>query len=111
MEEFMKKGEVVVLPFPFSDLSAAKKRPALIVATLAGNDVICCQITSEARFDAYALVLKNSDFHDGNLPQTSMIRPNRLFTAEKSIILYKVGALREKKVKEVEDVLIKMFTN
>ena len=39
------KGDVVVAPFPFSDLSAAKKRPALVVATLAGNDVILCQIT------------------------------------------------------------------
>ncbi len=110
MEKSMNKGDVVVLPFPFSDLSAAKKRPAIIVATLAGDDVICCQITSEARFDAYALLLKNSDFNDGSLPQTSMIRPNRLFTAEKSIILYKAGLLKEKKIKEVEDALVKIFT-
>lgn len=37
------KGDVVVLPFPFSDLSASKKRPAVVVATLTGDDVICCQ--------------------------------------------------------------------
>ena len=111
MEKSMKKGEVVVLPFPFSDLSAAKKRPALIVATLDGDDVICCQITSEARLDTYALVLNNSDFQDGSLPQTSMVRPNRLFTAEKSIILYKAGLLTEKKMKEVEEVLVTIFTD
>lgn len=40
------KGDVVVVPFPFSDLSAAKRRPALVVAALSGNDVILCQITS-----------------------------------------------------------------
>ena len=39
------KGDVVVAPFPFSDLSATKKRPALVVATLTGDDVILCQIT------------------------------------------------------------------
>ena len=47
MGEFMK-GDVVVVPFPFSDLSANKKRPALVVATLTGDDVILCQITSKA---------------------------------------------------------------
>lgn len=40
-------GDVVVVPFPFSDLSASKKRPALVVATLSGDDVILCQITSK----------------------------------------------------------------
>jgi hypothetical protein len=42
------KGDVVVAPFPFSDLSAAKRRPALVVASLTGDDVILCQITSKA---------------------------------------------------------------
>ena len=58
------KGDVVVTPFPFSDLRAAKKRPALVVATLAGNDVIIlCQITSQAVadscYDATGTVKKN----------------------------------------------------
>ncbi len=108
MEEFVK-GEVVVLPFPFSDLTASKKRPALVMATLQGDDVILCQITSEARVDAYSILLKVDDFVVGSLQQSSMIRPNRIFTADKSIILYKVGTLNEQKVKEVEDVLVKIF--
>ncbi|WP_242716914.1 hypothetical protein [Microcoleus vaginatus] len=40
------KGDVVVVPFPFSDLTQAKRRPALILATLEGKDLILCQITS-----------------------------------------------------------------
>jgi hypothetical protein len=47
------KGDVVVAPFPFSDLSAAKKRPALVVASLTGDDVILCQITSQTIADNY----------------------------------------------------------
>jgi len=39
------KGEVVVLNFPFSDLSGAKRRPALVLADLDGDDIILCQIT------------------------------------------------------------------
>lgn len=108
MEKFVK-GDVVVLPFPFSDLSASKKRPAVVVATLIGDDVICCQITSEARFDDYAIILNNPDFKEGNLQQISMIRPNRLFTADRSIISYKAGTLNVKKVKEVESSLLKII--
>jgi hypothetical protein len=47
------KGDIVVIPFPFSDLSASKKRPALVVASLTGDDVILSQITSAAKNDQY----------------------------------------------------------
>jgi len=46
------KGDVVVTPFPFSDLQAVKRRPALVVATFTGDDVLLCQITSQAVFDS-----------------------------------------------------------
>ena len=108
MEEFMK-GDVVVLPFPFSNLSKSKKRPALVVANLKSQDIILCQITSETRLDDYSIVLANSDFKKGNLNLTSIIRPNRLFTADKSIILYKIGSIKESKVKEVEEGIVKIF--
>ncbi|MCK4733829.1 MAG: type II toxin-antitoxin system PemK/MazF family toxin, partial [Methanophagales archaeon] len=53
MERFVK-GNVVVVPFPFSDLTQAKRRPALIIAELEGNDLILCQITSQSIRDRYA---------------------------------------------------------
>jgi len=108
MEEFVK-GDIVVLPFPFSDLSKSKKRPALIVAKLKGDDIILCQITSEARIDDYSIILEDKDFKQGKLNLNSLIRPNRLFTADKSIIIYKVGSLKESKIKEVEKVLINII--
>jgi len=109
VEEFVK-GDVVVLPFPFSDLSKSKKRPALVVAILEGEDIVLCQITSEARVDSYSIVLTSNDFKKGSLNLTSMIRPNKLFTADKSIILYKVGSLKESKIKEVEKGIVNIFT-
>ena len=108
MEGFVK-GDLVVLPFPFSDLSASKKRPALVLANLTGDDIIICQITSETRYDIYSILLKNQDFKTGGLNRNSMIRPNKLFTADKSIILYKIGSLRDSKIKEVEEAIIKIF--
>ena len=94
-------GDVVVVPFPFSDLSASKKRPALVVATLTGDDVILCQITSKAISDSYAIPLSTADFKTGTLHQDGNIRPNRLFTADSNIILYRAGELTPGKVKEV----------
>ena len=108
MEKFVK-GNVVVLPFPFSDLSSSKKRPALVAATLKGDDLILCQITSEARKDEYSILLLSEHFKDGSLNLSSTIRPNRLFTADKSIILYKIGTLKNTKIKEVEEKIIQIF--
>ena len=108
MEEVVK-SEVVVLPFPFSDLSNSKRRPALVVAALKGDDVILCQITSEARKDDYSIILNQDDFMEGTLNLKSRIRPNKLFTADKSIIIYKAGMLTGKKIKEVENQIINIF--
>ncbi len=99
--EKIVKGDIVVLPFPFSDLSSAKRRPALVLADLQGDDVILCQITSVERFDDYSIELDDIDFRDGSLNSTSMIRPNRIFTADSSIVSYKAGALKRNKVEEI----------
>jgi mRNA interferase MazF len=82
------KGDVVVIPFPFSDLSQSKRRPALVIASLQGNDVILRQITSRTIKDSYAISIDDTDFTSGNLKQPGNIRPNQLFTADSHIILY-----------------------
>ena len=80
-------GEVVVLPFPQTNLQAGKRRPALVVADLVGDDLVLCQITSRARSDGYSVPLATTDFMRGRLAVDSFIRPNRLFTVEQSVIL------------------------
>jgi mRNA interferase MazF len=88
MERFVK-ADVVVLPFPFSNLKGAKRRPALVLADLPGDDVILCQITSQESKDSFAIPLNQSDFIVGSLPTQSYIRTSRIFTADKKIILRK----------------------
>lgn len=103
------KGDVVVVPFPFSDLSQSKRRPALVIAELTGKDVILCQITSQWLNDEYVIRIDNKDFDEGSLNQRSHIRPNRIFTADSSIILYSVGHLKKKKIAEVLDKLFEIL--
>ena len=95
------KGDVVVVPFPFSDLTQTKRRPALVLAELQGDDLILCQITSRLITDQYAILIDNSDFSSGSLRQSSNLRPNRLFTADQQIILYRVSNLKSEKVNEI----------
>jgi mRNA interferase MazF len=95
------KGDVVVVPFPFSDLSNAKRRPALVLATLTRNDLILCLITSQTTDDPYIVALLNEDFVTGSLNKVSYAKPNRIFTANEQIIAYKVGALTTDKINEV----------
>lgn len=95
------KGDVVVIPFPFSDLSGSKRRPALVLSDLQGQDIILCQITSKISNDSYSISLVNTDFINGSLPVESNIRPSRIFTADKNIIIKKAGTIFESKMKNV----------
>ena len=109
MARFMK-GDVVVVPFPFSDLTCAKRRPALVLANLEGDDLILCQITSRKVTDKYACPIGDRDFAEGGLRQESNIRPNRIFTADRRIVLYKVGRLRPGKIREAIEKVVSILT-
>jgi mRNA interferase MazF len=95
------KGDVVVVPFPFSDLTNAKRRPALVLAELTKNDLILCLITSQAANDNYTTLIENNDFEIGSLSKTSYAKSNRVFTANEQLIAYKAGKLTTEKTNEV----------
>jgi mRNA interferase MazF len=77
-----------------------------VIAALAGDDVILCQITSQSRTDAYSIQLESIDFAAGGLNQSSRIRPNRLFTADSGIIVYRAGHVSQAKLDETVDKLV-----
>ena len=108
MEKFVK-GEVVVIPFPFSDLTQAKRRPALVIVELEGDDLILCQITSQAIKDKYAIPINEDDFETGSLKQPSNVRPNRIFTADNHLVLYRVGNLKTGKLGEVIEKVVEII--
>lgn len=95
------KRDVVVIPFPFSNLKGSKKRPALVIADWGNDDVMLCQITSKAKFDGIEIPLSSGDFETGNLPVNSNIRPNKIFTASKTTIIRTAGKIRKEKYQKV----------
>jgi mRNA interferase MazF len=70
------KGEIVVVPFPFSNLSASKRRPALVLVDLPGDDLILCQITSQTVKDNMAILIDVTDVYNGTLNAQSNVRSN-----------------------------------
>jgi len=108
MGTFMK-GDVVIIPFPNSDLSMSKKRPALVVADLKGDDVILTQITTNYHADGYSISLRQSDFHSGGIDHDSNIRPNRLFTADSRRIFKTAGKISKQKTDEVINRIVQII--
>lgn len=108
MEKFIK-GDIVIIPFPFSDLSNFKKRPALVITKLKGQDLILAQITSQSINDDYGININNEDFSVGSLKVISNIRPNRIFTADENIILYKIGSLKKEKLDQAISKIIEII--
>ncbi|MBW3596315.1 MAG: type II toxin-antitoxin system PemK/MazF family toxin [Planctomycetes bacterium] len=86
-------GEVVLVPFPFSDLSRSKVRPAVCLADAGRGDRILCQITSSPYGDPAAIPLDPAGFASGGLRVASFARPGKLFTAHSGLMIRSVGVL------------------
>jgi mRNA interferase MazF len=97
-------GQVVVVPFPFTDLSSAKVRPALVLASLSRGDVILCQITSQAVGHPEAIPILGTDFEPGGgLHRASFALPHRLVTANEVCVRRAVGRLNSDKLQQIRE--------
>jgi mRNA interferase MazF len=108
MERFVK-GDIVVIPFPFSNLTQTKRRPALVIAELDGDDRILCQITSSDK-DINSVQITQTDCVDGGLDRTCNVRPNKVFTADKNIIIRREGHLSSQKVQIIVEELKRVLS-
>ena len=102
-------GTVVLVPFPFSDLSETKLRPALVLAAAGRGDWILCQITSKPYGDATAIELRDNHFQMGSLHVISYARPGKLFTAHYSLVVAQVGVVKAEALKGILKAVIDIF--
>ncbi len=87
-------GTVALLPFPFSDLSEAKLRPAIVLANVGRHDWILCQVTSNPYGDELAIEMTDANFDRGSLRIISYARPGKLFTANQRLVVSQVATLK-----------------
>ena len=105
----VRRGVVVLVRFPFSDLSSSKLRPALVVAPAGGTDWILCQITSNPYGDPAAVALTGESFAEGGLPREGFVRPVKLFTASESIMVRPVGRLSVRALRIVVEAIVNVL--
>jgi mRNA interferase MazF len=102
-------GTIVIVRFPFSDLSNFKLRPAVALARGGRGDWILGQITSQQYGDPNAILIRSSDFDSGALRKDSFVRPAKLFTANSAIVTSAVGQLSVAKRNEILEAVIEIF--
>ena len=102
-------GEVVLVPFPFSDLSQSKVRPAVSLADVERGDWVLCQVTSQPYGDPQAVGLDATDFDSGGLLVASYARPGKLFTANTSLMIRSVGKLNAAALQRVLDAVVNLL--
>ncbi|HCS79200.1 TPA: MazF family transcriptional regulator [Patescibacteria group bacterium] len=102
-------GGIVLVLFPFSNLKGQKLRPALVLAKVEFANYILCQITSRPYSSTTAIKLTQADFVSGGLPVVSFVRPDKLFTADASLVEKVVGKLAQKKRLEILNAVQKIF--
>ena len=87
------RGDIILIPVPFSDLTASKKRPGLVISNdnynNANPDMIVVAITSS--LIQPGIPLSNSDLTQGQLPKPSIIRCDKIYSLDKNIIVKSIG--------------------
>jgi mRNA interferase MazF len=104
-----ERSSIVLVHFPFSDLSQTKLRPAVVLSQTTKYDCILCQITSNANVDEKAIEIGARDFAEGSLQKTSYARPNKIFTAHEKLLLKRVGILKAEKTGEIVESIIRLL--
>lgn len=102
-------GAIVLVPFPFSDLSQSKLRPAVVLADADRGDFVLCQITSNPYSDPLAIELTAADFSQGSLQRTSYSRPGKLFTASDSLFVRQVAVLTPAARTRILDAVVQLL--
>lgn len=108
-----KQGEIVVIPFPFTDLSAVKQRPVLIISSTGYNesteDVIICGITSNLKDAGYSVVIDNGSLSTGQIPVISRIKVDKIFTLKQSLAKKKVARIKPEVMDAVKAEILKLL--
>lgn len=107
-----KKFDILLVNFPFSNLKLKKIRPAIVIKQLEGENTILCQITTKKRgISKYGVVL-NKKSCEGNIRFDSNIYLDMIFTLHESLVVNKIGSVKDEDVKkEIEEKIKKIFVD
>ncbi len=105
-------GQVITIPFPFTDLTTTKKRPALVISSRAFNqshdDLIVVAITSQKPFDLNPneYLLPNSEQQAAGLPKPSKVRCGKIITIHQRLVRKTLGQISTSALNEIIKLVI-----
>jgi mRNA interferase MazF len=109
----LSQRDIVIVPFPFSDLSTTKVRPALVISNhayhAAHRDAVVLALTSNLSISDYRIVLETEDLESGRLPVKSAVRVDKPFSISQGKILKTLAKITPEKFEEVKTVLDKLI--
>ena len=103
---------IVLIPFPYSDFSGKKVRPALIISNLRFNkneDIIICAITSSIKDRPYSIIINQNDTVNKKLVDESQVRLDTITRIKKSLIIKEIDILNDKTFKKAMEILNTIF--
>ena len=101
----LRPGSLVTVSFPFTDLSAVKRRPALVLI-VHGEDLIVCGVTSKISRRRDAIPFDDREMAEGRLPKPSEVRPLKLFTIHRALVHTLVGRVSDETLGRVTALLV-----
>lgn len=108
-----EQGEIVLIPFPFTDLRTKKRRPVLVLSNRKYNrrteDFIGCGITSNIKDVEFSVLIDSKDLESGFLPRPSRIKVDKIFTLEQSLVVKRFARVKQNIMKKVKLQLFKLF--
>jgi mRNA interferase MazF len=104
---------LVLLPYPFTDQEGTKVRPALVISNdnfnKRSDDCVLVPLTTVIKPVPYSILISQQDLDSGKLLKTSMIRADKIFTIEKSLIIMDIGKINNKTFDKIKSELAKIF--
>ena len=109
----VNQKEVVLLPYPFSNLEGTKVRPALVVSNNQFNkksdDCVMAPLTTIIKDEPYSVVIEQENMSSGKLLKPSRIRADKIFCVEKNLVTMKIGKLKDNSFEKVREEIFKIF--
>jgi len=109
----MKQKDIVLLPFPFTNLEESKVRPALIVSNDSFNkrsdDCVMVPLTTVIEDIPYSIIIDQEDMSSGKLLKPSMVKIDKVFTVEKRLAVMKIGSVNDMTFKKIKNKFLEIF--
>ncbi|MBI2669398.1 type II toxin-antitoxin system PemK/MazF family toxin [Candidatus Woesearchaeota archaeon] len=112
MEQVLNQRDLLLLPFPYSDLSGSKVRPVLVVSNDLFNtsqDLIVCCVTSNISKDFYTVLLDQHSLEQGTLHDICCVKVENIAKIEKSKVIKKIGRINKETFQKIVQKLHELF--